>query len=82
MVFKKGHKKKANPLIFDGKEYSITKIPLNYLIRVKIMVDGRKPGKRQKLLSWPMYADVARGLEDAHVLAKHLIKKYQTYLNK
>lgn len=70
---KKGQKRPKDPIVFENDDYKITKIPLNYAINVKIMVEGTKRHPVMKLVPQTFYSDVDRGLEEAKELAEHRI---------
>ncbi len=74
---KKGSKRPRNAPLFENEEYSITEIPLNYAIDVKIMVDGNKTHPRMKLVPDQFYAPLGWGLEFAHEQAKATISKFR-----
>lgn len=57
--------------IFENESYKITKIPLNYQIKVKI----KKPNG-EKLIWSDFYSDLDRGLDYAKETAEYFIKKY------
>lgn len=63
-------------LVYDSPRYRITRIPLNWAVDIKIMVDGKRVGKKQKLLTQTIYVDVGQDLKKVHETAEYMIKKY------
>ena len=69
--------KKGKPdseVIFDGGEYRISKVSLNFVIECKRMLKNKK-GNLVKMLSDPFYSPEARGVGYAHETARYIIDK-------
>lgn len=64
-------KRRRGLLLFDGKKYSITKIPHNYMIKIKI--DHKK---NFRSINRDCYSPLENGLSSAHETAKYMISKY------
>ncbi|MDD3285581.1 MAG: hypothetical protein PHG95_03025, partial [Patescibacteria group bacterium] len=58
-------KKKKSVLIFDSKEYSIKKIPLNYRMDIKLPHQNN-----HKTINRDCYSPIEDGIDKAHKVAQ------------
>lgn len=70
-ALEKARQKRINILLFDSKGYSITKIPHNYLIYIKL---DRK--KEHQTINRDFYCPIEDTIFYAHEIAKDAINKY------
>lgn len=70
-ALEKARQKRIGVLLFDSKNYSITKIPHNYLIYVKL---DRK--KEHKTINRDFYCPIEDDIFYAHEIARDVIAKY------
>lgn len=70
-ALEKARQKRIGILLFESKSYSITKIPHNYLIYIKL---DRK--KEHQTINRDFYCPIEDTIFYAHEIAKDAINKY------
>ena len=70
---KKAVEARRPELVFDGPNYTITRIPLNYRIFIKYELKKKIPNNG---IDRDCYSDLDRGIEDAHKVARSCIQDH------
>lgn len=72
-AIKKAREARRPELVFDGPDYSISRIPLNFRIYIKPVLKKRIPNHG---IDRDCYSDPGLGIEEAHEVAKKYIQEY------
>lgn len=69
----KARRARRPELVFDGTDYTISKIPLNYRIYIKSDLEKKIPNRA---IDRDCYSDLDSGIEKAHTTARECIEEY------
>ena len=77
----KAREAKQKKKVFESEKYTISLIPLNYMIEYHVKVENSR-GQMVKLIPQYQYSEPDRGLDYAKDTAEHSISRYMyEYMN-